>query len=135
MRRIVFVEDQPEYAEIIKRLHKDAPSLFCGEAELITVQTLSMLRHVLAANEVSLVILDLTLPDSHQKETVEFIGRERNNLPPIFVLTGDERIEVRQQCISMGAVGFAAKKHVVESPNFFFATLYNEYWRHLQHHA
>lgn len=127
------VEDDPAYAGLIKRFHEETPKLFCGEAELVTLQSLSMMRHVVAVNEVSLIILDLTLPDSKQVDTIEMIGRERSTLPPIYVISGDERIEVRRDCIAMGAVGFASKKHVIESPNFFFASVYNEYLKRLHH--
>lgn len=133
MKRICFVEDDPNYADIVARFYKEVPKLFGGGAELIALQTISMLRHVLATNSVQLIILDLTLPDSMQEDTIEMIGRERKTLPPVFVLTGDHRIEVRQQCIAMGAVGVAIKEHVIESPNFFFATVYNEYLKALGH--
>lgn len=133
IRRLILVEDDPAYAGLIKRFHEEAPKLYQGEAELITLQSLSMLRHVLATNNVSLVIMDLSLPDSHQSQTIEMVGQERKTLPPVYAITGDERIEVRRECIAMGFVGFALKQHVVQSPNFFFASIYNEFLKRLGH--
>lgn len=133
MKRLILIEDDPNFADIVSQLYREVPKLMGGEAELISLQTLSMMRHVLATNSVQLIILDLTLPDSMQEDTIEMIGRERKTLPPVFVITGDERIETRHKCIGMGAAGFALKKHIVDSPNFFFASVYNEYLKHLQH--
>jgi len=133
MKRIVMVEDDPTYADLVRQFHKEVPKLLGGEAELITIQTISMLRHLLAVNGVQLIILDLTLPDSMQKDTIELIGTERKKWPPIYVISGDERIEIREKCLAMGAVGFALKQHVISSPGFFFACVYNEYIKSLEH--
>lgn len=133
MNQLLLVEDDTEYAGVVKQFYEEVPKLFGGGAEFIVLQTLAMMRHVLATNTVELIILDLTLPDSIQAKTIEFVGRERSSLPPIYVLTGDERLEVRQQCIAVGAVGFAIKKHVIESPNFFFACIFNEVLKHREH--
>lgn len=135
MKRIIVAEDDPACADMLKRLHKEAPRLLCGEAELVVLQSRSMLERILSVSDVSLVVLDLTLPDSGQVETMEWVGKNREHLPPVYAITGDERMEVRHQCIAMGFVGFALKQHVFQSPNFFFASVYNEYLKRLEHHA
>lgn len=118
---------------MIKRFHEAVDAHLFGDAELIVIQTLSMLKHLLATNGVSIIVADLTLSDSKLTETIEWVGKERANIPPVYAITGDERMEVRQQCIAMGFCGFALKKHVNESPNFFFSSLLNEYLRRLEH--
>lgn len=127
------VEDDPNFSEIIRTFHKEVPKMIGGGSELIVIQTISMLRHILAVGDIQFVILDLTLTDSMQVDTIELIGREHKTMPPIYVITGDERIEVRDKCIAMGAVGFALKQHIVHAPNFFFASVYNEYIKALEH--
>lgn len=132
-RRIVVVEDDPLYGPMLKRFHEEIDKGIFDDAELIVIQTLSMLKHLLATNHISIIAMDLTLADSRQSETIEWVGKERSSLPPIYAISGDERMEVRKDCIAMGFCGFAIKKHVNESPNFFFATLLNEYFRRLEH--
>lgn len=132
-RRIVVVEDDPLYGPMLKRFHEEVDKKLFGDAELIVIQTLSMLKHLLATSGVSIVVMDLTLGDSKQTETIEWVGQERAHLPPIYAITGDERMEVRKDCLSVGFCGFALKIHVNESPNFFFSSLLNEYLRRLDH--
>lgn len=132
-RRIILVEDCPEYAGLIRRFHEEIDKQLFGDAELIVITTLGMLKHLLATNNVSIIVADLTLPDSTQQQTIEWVGKERSAMPPVYAITGDERMEVRQQCIAMGFCGFALKKHANESPNFFFSSLLNEYLRRLEH--
>lgn len=110
-------------------------AVFCGDMQLVTLQTMEMARHVLTTGNVALVLMDLSLPDSPQKTTIELIVKEHGQWPPIYVLTGDERIEIRNECLFGGAAGFALKKHAVESPNQFFAGLYNCYIRFLRDHG
>lgn len=132
-RRIVVVEDDPLYGPMLKRFHEEIDKGVFDDAELIVIQTLSMLQHLLDTNNISIIAMDLTLADSTLNDTIEWVGKEHAKLPPIYAISGDERMQVRRDCIAMGFCGFAIKKHVNESPNFFFATLLNEYLRRLGH--
>jgi len=124
-QQILFVEDEADFSGLVRDLRKTVDALFLGDAELVVLQSMEMMKHVLATNHVVLVVMDLSLPDSPQEHTIELIARDHAKMPPIVVLTGDERIEVRRQCLFAGAAGVATKRHVIESPNFFFAYLYN----------
>lgn len=127
-RQILLVEDERDFSGIVRELRKNVDALFLGDAELVVLQSFEMMKHVITSGHVILCVVDLTLPDSPQEQTIDFIRKEAHVFPaPIFVLTGDERIEVRRECLFAGATGFALKKHVIESPNFFFASLYNAY--------
>lgn len=127
-RQILLVEDEKEFSGLIREMRKTVDALFLGDAELVVLQTLEMMKHVLTTGQVILVIMDLTLPDSPQEQTINFIAKEAHVMPiPVMVLTGDERLEIRRQCMFSGAAGFALKKHVIESPNSFFAYAYNTY--------
>lgn len=131
--RIVVCEDDPLYGPMLKRFHEAVDKQLFGDAELVVIQTLSMLQHLLATNGVSIIVMDLTLSDSMPEETIEWVGLERKRIPPVYAITGDERMQIREKCLSMGFCGFSLKKHVNESPNFFFSTLLNEYLRRIQH--
>lgn len=132
--RILFVEDEVLYSDIIIDLRKKVSAIFCGDSELIVLRELGMAKHVLATNHILLVILDLGLPDSLQPDTITWVS-EVHQQWPIYVVTGDERMETRDKCLLAGAAGFAIKKHVLESPNFFFAGLYNSYVMHARDHG
>lgn len=133
-KRLIFLEDQPEFSDIVVSLRKEVSTLFCGDNELIVLRELGMAKHVLDTNHILLVIADLTLPDSRQPDTINWIA-EVHRKWPIFAITGDERMEVRDKCLLAGAAGFAIKKHVIESPNFFFAELYNAHVIHTRDHG
>lgn len=133
--RIVVCEDDLAYGPLIRQFHEKVDAQLFGDAELIIIQTLSMLRHLLATNGVTIIVMDLTLTDSRLDDTIAWVSQERDNLPPVFAMTGDERIDVRKNCLRAGFCGFALKKHVNESPNFFFSTLLNEHIRRRDHHG
>lgn len=124
-QQLVFCEDDPLFVEVIKRFYEEIPKIVGTDLELIVIQTLDMLKHVIATGNVVLIILDLSLPDSHQGQTVEMIFRDAEHLPPIVALTGDERIEVRDKCLMAGVSNFVLKKHAIASPHYFFADCYN----------
>ncbi len=127
-KQLLLVEDDKNFSSVIRRLRADVDALFLGDAELVVLQSFEMMTHLMATGHVVICVLDLTLPDSPQAQTIDWIRREAHAFPcPIYVLTGDERIEVRRECIFAGVSGFALKRHVIESPSFFFASLYNAY--------
>lgn len=132
-QRILLVEDEVDFSGIVREMRKKVDALFLGDAELVVLQSLDMMKHVLTTSNVILVVMDLTLPDSPQDQTIELIKRESHTMPPIIVLTGDERLAIRRECMFSGAAAFVLKRHVIESPNFFFATLYNTYLIGLGH--
>lgn len=127
IKTLLFLEDESSFSDMIKTVRKNVDGCFCGTAQLVVVTTLEMGKRILATHDVALVILDLTLVDSRQEDSIDFIRHNHEHWPPIYVLTGDERIEVRRECLFAGAAGFAIKRHVLESPNFFFASLLNMY--------
>lgn len=129
-RRIVIVEDDPTYGGLIRDFHKEIDANLFGSAELIVIQTISMLKHLLATNGISVIVMDLTLTDSNQEETISMVQRDGSQMPPVFAITGDEKLSTRQRCLDVGFAGFALKKHVNDSPHFFFAELLNVHMRH-----
>lgn len=58
--------------------------------------------------DISLVMLDLNLPDAHGFSFLSTIT-EKNPLLPIIVLSGSEDPVEMQQCLNMGALGFIPK--------------------------
>lgn len=133
--KILFVEDEKDFSDLIVRCREYVDVVYCGEMQLIVLQSLGMAKHVIATNGVSLIILDLTMPDSPQKDTIEWIISEHNHLPPIYAVTGDEKLATRNACIDAGVYGFVLKKHIIESPNFFFSNLYNTHRKYLRDHG
>lgn len=124
---LCIVEDDPIFSQVLKRFYEDVPKLFRDDVDLVVLQTRSMMEHLLSINSVVLIVLDLALPDSTQAQTVEWISSVSKTAPPIIAISGDERIEIRDKCLLAGAKAFALKKHMIESPNYFFANCYNEH--------
>lgn len=129
----VVVEDDVNFSSMVKTFFEEVPKIFKGEADLVVLQTRTMLERLIATNGVSLIVLDLTLSDSGQAETIEWVVAHSLTIPPVIAMSGDERIEVRDKCILSGFAGFATKKHIIESPNFFFAECYNAHLKGLRH--
>lgn len=134
MRRILCVEDDPGFAGVMAEFHAKADRIFVGEAELMVVGLLHTAKHVISSDlsgGISMVLLDLALPDSKPEATIDWVAENRSTLPPIFVITGDGSLATRQRCLAMGAVGFWEKHHIVAASNAFFAAVYNEWYKSL----
>jgi DNA-binding NarL/FixJ family response regulator len=125
LKRILLVEDEQGAVIIFKRISKTAWESSHGELEFIIVHTLADARKVIRESHVDVFLFDLTLDDSTPDNSISVIENEHNILPPIVVCTGNEALDIRRRCLDAGAQGFALKKHIFQSPNFFFAEVYN----------
>jgi len=103
---VLLVEDNPGDARLVQELLAevhDAPF------ELTVVDRLSAAVEQLQAGTFQVVLLDLTLPDSHGLESLRRLHKEAPGMP-IIVLTGlDEEI------LALTAVGEGAHDYLVKS--------------------
>jgi DNA-binding NarL/FixJ family response regulator len=125
LRTLLLVEDEKDAADVFTRFYHAAWESSQGQLDFLTTHSLAGMRETLASKQIDILLLDLTLGDSTSSNTIALIENEHGSLPPIIVVTGDENIETRRKCIKAGARGFALKKHIFNSPNFFFAEIYN----------
>lgn len=125
LKRILLVEDDEGAVIVFNRISKSAWESSHGELEFIVVHTLAAARKVIQETHIDVFLFDLTLDDSSAEQSMCVIENEHATLPVIIVCTGSETLDVRKRCLDGGAKGFALKRHIFQSPNFFFAEVYN----------
>ena len=106
--RILLVEDNPGDARLIRETLRDAGSL---RFELRHADRLSAALPILAARDVDVVLLDLSLPDAHGLETVTRALAAAPEVP-IVVLTGLDDETVAIQAVQAGAQDYLVKGQV-----------------------
>ena len=101
---ILLIEDNPGDAKLIKLLLAESSV----KHELFQTDTLFDGLEILKAESISLVLLDLTLPDSSGFKTLSnFL--EKSSSTPVIVLTGVNNEIVGNQAIKAGAQDFLVK--------------------------
>lgn len=102
---ILLVEDNPDDAELIQVMLSETRY---AEFHVTCVDRLSDAIDRINSHHFDIVLLDLSLPDSHGLETVTLIHEEIPNLP-IVVLTG-----VDDETIGIGAVQAGAQDYLAK---------------------
>jgi DNA-binding response OmpR family regulator len=133
LKNILLVEDSETSTMILREASLQWKGSQ-GAIEIVSTSSLAGLRTRIAdTKQIDLILLDLVLLDSSEDETIKFVEEQHGNLPPIVIVTANDVLETRQRCLSVGACGFALKRHIFISPNFFFSELYNVcYFRYLK---
>ncbi|MGB0971010.1 MAG: response regulator [Mycobacterium sp.] len=103
---LLLVEDNDADADMITRRLEEARLLRFGVERCAW---LSSTTTVLANRQFDVILLDLSLPDSHGIETVMEIMKVAPNTP-VIVLSGREDIEVSVLAVRAGAQDFLVKK-------------------------
>lgn len=112
--RILLVEDSPADTDLIREALEDLDAETTGDVpafELAHVDRLASAEELLSALDADLVLLDLSLPDSHGFETFLRLARRFPELP-VVVLSGmaDETLAVR--AVREGAQDYLVKGRV-----------------------
>ena len=101
---ILLIEDNPGDAHLVKLYLKEASV----KHELLHADTFFEGVEMIKNNEISLILLDLSLPDSSGFKTLTNIIQEARQIP-IIVLTGTNNEIVGNQSIKAGAQDFLVK--------------------------
>ena len=101
---ILLVEDNPGDAQLVKIYMKDAAFKY----ELFLADTFFEGMDVLSKHEIDIVLLDLSLPDSHGFKTLNRYMESVQNIP-VIVLTGVNNEIVGNQAVKAGAQDFLVK--------------------------
>ncbi|HUT25427.1 MAG TPA: response regulator [Sumerlaeia bacterium] len=105
--QILLVEDNPADARLIEEILADArPGAFALRREARLSAALESLDA-----DIDIVLLDLSLPDSHGFETFARVHAAASNLP-IIVLTGLDDEELALRTVNKGAQDYLVKAHV-----------------------
>ncbi|WP_044957718.1 two-component system response regulator [Butyrivibrio sp. LC3010] len=102
-RKILIVEDEPINRKMLENVVKDSYEVIFATDGLKTIETIREY-----SDEISLILLDLMMPDMDGLEVLEFM-RSDNVLKkiPVIVCTTEKDSEVK--CFKLGAVDFISK--------------------------
>jgi signal transduction histidine kinase len=103
--RALLVEDNPGDARLIEEMLRESSD---GEFALVPAADLASALSRLGTDELDLVLLDLSLPDSQGTDTVAAVRRSSRDLP-IVVLTGLEDEETAYDALQKGAQEYLVK--------------------------
>jgi two-component system sensor histidine kinase/response regulator len=106
--RVLLVEDNPDDADVLSELIAE---IGAREFSLLHVESLRQALPHLENNAVDLVLLDLSLPDCHGRETVTRALAHAPNIP-IIVLTGLDDERLGMDAVQAGAQDYLVKSHV-----------------------
>jgi diguanylate cyclase (GGDEF)-like protein/PAS domain S-box-containing protein len=104
LNQILIVEDNPGDARLVQEFIKDIPT----DYEVILVTTLSDTLTQLKEEPFTLILLDLSLPDSHGLQTLEKV-MDFNPDIPIVVMTGLDDQDVALKAMQLGAQDYLTK--------------------------
>ena len=131
---VLLIEDNPGDARLIREmLAEDPADLF----RLSCVDRLSRGLECLAAQLPALVLLDLSLPDSHGLETFSKVYTHSPNVP-IIVLTGNDDQSLALSAVKSGAQDFLTKGKIdreVLVRAMRYSIERKRYQKELEHHA
>lgn len=103
---VLVVEDEDLFANVIEYRLSLATKLRCV---VTRVKNCGDMQQMLSLKNFDVILLDLTLPDSHGVDTVTSAVRIAPNTP-IVVLSGHEDMEVATVALRAGAQDFVVKK-------------------------
>jgi len=106
--RILLVEDDPDDVWLLRNLLGDR---WDGPFELIHVELLEDALRCLETGRIDVILLDLSLPDSHGVETFLRIYAQAPELP-IVILTGLDDQALALRCVQAGAEDYLVKGQV-----------------------
>ena len=107
--RILLIEDSATFRRAIEGFLEEA---FQGKVELETAATLAKgLECLQSSEDLSVVLLDLTLPDSEGIDTFLRLHELRPEVP-VVLLTGLEDEQLGLELVKRGAQDYLVKKHV-----------------------
>lgn len=132
--RILMAEDNPADARLVKELLREC---WGGEFELLESKRLEDALQIATTQNVQVMLLDLTLPDSSGLETLQRACASAPGLP-IVVMTGLGDEEVARRAVAEGAQDFLVKGEIeplLLERSLVYAIERKAFERQLQHHT
>jgi PAS domain S-box-containing protein len=122
--KVLLIEDNPADARLFRELLSELsrPEQGVPSPEVIWANCLAKGLDVLAEQRVDVVLLDLSLPDSHGLETL-YQAQDRAGATPIVVLTGNNEEMLAIKAVRQGAQDYLVKNELT-GPALWRATCY-----------
>lgn len=106
--QLLLIEDNPGDVRLLRELLAEAQTT---RFELFTAESLMGGMNLLSQHDVDVILLDLSLPDSHGLETVKTL-HEAQPVTPIVVMTGTNDAQMGIQAVGSGAQDYLIKGEV-----------------------
>jgi putative nucleotidyltransferase with HDIG domain len=103
-KKILIVEDNPADARLVKECLKESETYF----DLVYARDLTACLGYLTGNNIDMVLLDLSLPDSIKFEAIDRIIKVNDEIP-VIILTGLNDKGAAIQALGMGAQDYIIK--------------------------
>ncbi len=103
--RVLLVEDEPGDAHLVRQILRAAAEI---RFDVTWVSRFDEARQVLRSHPLDVVLLDLSLPDSHGMDTVQ-MARQAAGTLPLIVLTGHDDTGFALQALDFGAQDYLVK--------------------------
>jgi diguanylate cyclase (GGDEF)-like protein len=103
--RVLLIEDNPGDARLLKEMLAEEPS---APFDLLCADRLSRAIELLSDEKIELLLLDLSLPDSHGLETFTKVYAHSPKVP-IIVLTGNDDSALALSAVKAGAQDYLVK--------------------------
>ena len=102
--KILIIDDDPQTPEVAQK------ALGQRGVELLTVATAAEAEQVLAVNDISLIILNLVLPDADGRNFLARLSQQSSTAAiPVFVVLGFTGPQPRDECLRLGAAEIVEK--------------------------
>lgn len=135
MKKIVYIEDQAFYGEIVSRLIRDAFSrCFHNQVTVVIIPAMTGVLLEIAKVDPDVILADLSLADSTMEATIETgIKTLVSTGKPVFILTGheDQSEQLRVRCFEKGCSDFMGKLAANRNPEQLCERVYSCYLRSL----
>lgn len=105
-KNILLIEDNPGDIRLIKELLKEIPSF---KHQLVVAENLKKGSELIKESSISLILLDLNLPDSRGKQTFDTVIGLTQDIP-IVLVSGINDTDLAQELIKQGAQDFILKQ-------------------------
>jgi PAS domain S-box-containing protein len=106
--KVLLIEDSAAEARLIRELLAEAPQ---AQVDLHHAITLGAGMEALAEGGIDVVLLDLSLPDSHGLETLRSVRAAVSRIP-VIVLTGSDEEDLALSAVEKGAQDYLVKGQV-----------------------
>jgi two-component system response regulator ArlR len=111
-RKILLVEDHADTAEMLSLILESEGYQVCSAQNATSaLQILSGTE----AGEISLILLDLTLPDMNGDELIRTVRNRKIRIPPVMIMSAKPAVSLEHAAQSIGAAGIIRKPFDVDS--------------------
>ncbi|MCX6162506.1 MAG: response regulator, partial [Ignavibacteriae bacterium] len=107
MRNLLIIDDNKDFLEDVSLMLKPDFNVFTAETAYLGLD-------ILKINRISVVLLDLQLPDLHGLDVLEKIHTEIDPYLPVIIITEFDNIEYVVKAMKLGAYDFLTKDFHVD---------------------